>query len=101
MSEKKQAQPDIFDILGEEATRQMSELGFRFLSEHEYDTEGAMESQDKARELKHLMKARGQELRYRVLANTENGAVLFWYELYSGKELVARSKGIKFVGKRK
>lgn len=102
LTEKEKAyEPDIFDILGEEATQQINELGFSFLAEQGYDVAGAVESYDRAREIRHIIKARGQELRYRVLANAENGAVLFWYELYEGKDIVARSKGLKFVGKLK
>lgn len=38
---------DIFDLLPEEANRQVDEIGYGFLKENGYDVEGAVESKEK------------------------------------------------------
>ena len=43
---------DIFDILPPEAFAAIDELGYNFLKEQGYDTEGAADSEEKRKEIK-------------------------------------------------
>ena len=90
---------DIFDLLPPEAFVQIDELGYNFLKEHGYDVEGAIESEEKRKEIKKALKANGEELRYSGAFNDETRAILIWYELYRGQEKVATSLGLKFLPK--
>lgn len=90
---------DIFDLLPEDANKQIDELGYNFLSEQGYDTRNAIESNSKRTKLKKELKKQGRELLYQSAINKETKAILFWFELREGDKIIATSKGLKFVPK--
>lgn len=90
---------DVLDLLPPEAAPQIDEVGFGFLKEHGYDTEGATASEEKREELKRALKANGEELRYFGAIDKDTRAILVWFELHRGKQKVATSSGIKFLPK--
>ena len=88
---------DVFDLLPPEAGERIDELGYKFLSNQGYDTEGAVASKEKRNEIKKIMKERGEELRYFGMVDKTTKAILVWFELYRGKERIGVSSGIKFL----
>lgn len=92
---------DIFDILPPEAFAAIDELGYNFLKEQGYDTEGAADSEEKRKEIKKALKKDGKELFYRGAVDKETKAILVWYEIEAEGKCIARSQGIKFVQKSK
>ena len=95
----KKYSPDIFDMIGEEAMDRINALGLELLERNGYDTKGALDTHDRAREVKRLMRSRGDELRYSVLFNSESGSLLFFYELYSNGRLKERSRALRIVAR--
>ena len=89
----------IFDLLPPEAFIQIDELGYNFLAERGYNTEGAMDSNEKRKELKAELKKNGEELRYSGAFDKETKAILVWFEIYKNNEKVATSQGLKFLPK--
>lgn len=87
----------IFDLLPPEAFIQIDELGYNFLAERGYNTEGAMDSNEKRKELKADLKKNGEELRYSGAFDKETKAILVWFEIYKNNEKVATSQGLKFL----
>ncbi len=96
---KNEKKLDIFDILPSEAFSRIDELGYSFLEENGYDTEGAAESEDKRKNIKCSLKEKREELRYFGAFDKDTGAILIWYELYRGKEKISTSKGLRFLPK--
>lgn len=90
---------DIFDLLPEDAIKQIDELGYKFLSEQGFDTRNAIESSSKRTKLKKELKKQGKELLYQSAINKETKAILFWFELREGEKTIATSQGLKFVPK--
>lgn len=90
---------DIFDLLPPEAFVQIDELGYNFLKEHGYNTEGAIDSGEKRKDLKSELKARDEELRYFGTFDKKTKAILVWFELYKRNEKVSTSQGLKFLPK--
>lgn len=88
---------DIFDLLPEEANKQVDEIGYGFLKENGYDVEGAIESKEKQAEIKKALAKDGKRLTYFSMIDKDTKAILIWFELYQGKERIATSKGIKFL----
>ncbi|MEG2541545.1 MAG: hypothetical protein RSB59_07245, partial [Clostridia bacterium] len=89
---------DIFDLLPEEAMKAIDKQGYDFLASKGYDTEGAIESEYKRKEIKRTLMAEKKELTYRGVVDKDSGAMLVWFELMSGDK-IERSQGIKFVQK--
>lgn len=96
---RKKKEIDIFDILPAEAFAEIDKLGYAFLSEQGYNTEGAQESDELRTKLKNAIKKRGEELRYFGAVDKDSGAILVWFELYKGSERKAVSQGLKFIPK--
>lgn len=96
---KKKKEIDIFDILPAEVFAEIDKLGYTFLSEQGYGTEGAQESDELRTKLKNAIKKRGEELRYFGAVDKDSGAILVWFELYKGSERKAVSQGLKFIPK--
>ena len=92
---------DILDILPQEAINAIDKLGYDFLKEQGYDTEGAMESEAKRKEIKKALAKDGKQLFYRGATDRETGAILVWYEIEVKGKCVARSQGIKFIQKKR
>lgn len=90
---------DILDLLPQEAIVAIDNLGYEFLKEQGYDTEGAAGSKAKRAELKKKLSEEGKALYYRGATDKETGIILVWYELEFESNCVARSQGIKFVPK--
>ena len=95
MSKKKKI--EIWDLLTEEANKQIDELGYAFLAEHGYDVSEANVSKAKRHDINEALKANGEELRHGVLVDTDTNKILFWFELHRNGEMVARSRAIQFV----
>lgn len=91
----------VFDLLPEEAMESIDKLGYTFLAERGYDTEGAREDEEKRGVLSNALAEAGEELRYRGAFDRETGAILVWFELYRGDERTAVSQGIKFLPRNK
>lgn len=89
---------DIFDLLPEEAMKAIDKLGYDFLASKGYETEGAIESEDKRKEIKKTLQADNKELSYRGAVDKGTGAILIWFELKQG-DSIERSQGIKFIPK--
>ncbi|MEG1662986.1 MAG: hypothetical protein RR338_03280 [Clostridia bacterium] len=87
---------DIFDLLPEKAMKAIDKLGYDFLTFKGYDTEGAIEFEDKRKEIKKTIKADNKELSYRGAVDKGTGAILVWFELKTG-DSIERSQGIKFI----
>ena len=96
---RKKKEIDIFDILPAEAFAAIDKLGYGFLSEQGYDTNGAQESDEQRTKLKDAIKNRGEELRYFGAVDKDSGAILVWFEIYKGSERKAVSQGLKFIPK--
>lgn len=92
---------DIFDILPPEAFAAIDELGYNFLKEQGYDTEGAADSEEKRKEIKKALAKDGKNLFYRGVVDPETKAILVWYEIEVKGKCVAKSMGIKFLPKPK
>lgn len=92
---------DIFDILPPEALAAIDELGYNFLKEQGYDTEGAADSEEKRKEIKKALAKDGKNLFYRGAVDPETKAILVWYEIEVKGKCVAKSMGIKFLPKPK
>lgn len=96
---RKKKEIDIFDVIPSEVYAAIDKLGYSFLSEQGYDTEGAQESDELRTKLKNAIKKRGEELRYFGAVDKDSGAILVWFELYKGSERKAVSQGLKFIPK--
>lgn len=96
---RKKKEIDIFDVIPCEVYAAIDKLGYSFLSEQGYDTEGAQESDELRTKLKNAIKKRGEELRYFGAVDKDSGAILVWFELYKGSERKAVSQGLKFIPK--
>ena len=88
---------DIFDLLPTEACTAVNKLGFDFLQSQGYKVAGVNKSYKCRARLTKAMKKRGEELRYNSAIDKEQKAILVWFELYKGTEVVAKSSGIKFL----
>lgn len=97
---RKKKEIDIFDILPAEAFAEIDKLGYVFLSEQGYNTEGAQESTELRTKLKNAIKKRGEELRYFGAVDKDSKAILVWFELYKGNERKAVSQSLKFIPSR-
>lgn len=92
---------DVLDILPQEAINAIDNLGYEFLKSQGYDTEGAIESEAKRKEIRKALTKDGKKLFYRGATERETGAILVWYEIEVQGKCVARSRGIKFFQKPK
>ena len=91
---------DVFDLLPEEANRQIDELGYGLLKDNGYQVDGARDSEEKQREIKKQLQKDKRTLTYAAMIDKETKAILIWFELLDEKkECIARSKGIKFLPK--
>ncbi len=90
---------DILDILPQEAIEEVDKLGYAFLAEQGFDTDGAAESASKRTKLKRELAKQGKELLYAGAVDNDTKTILVWYELYKGKKRIAVSQGIKFLPK--
>jgi hypothetical protein len=88
---------DILDILPAEAIQKVDALGYSFLQERGYDADGAVNDVRKRSKLKKALKRNNEELRYTGAIDSQQGAILVWFELFKNNELLAKSKGIKFI----
>ncbi len=79
---------DIFDFLPPEANKAIDKHGYAFLKAQGYPWR-------KERKLKKELHRQGRELRYCYTLNENK--IVFWFELYSGETIIAKSEGIKFV----
>ena len=92
---------DILDILPQEAIEEVDKLGYAFLAEQGFDTDGAAESASKRTKLKRELAKQGKNLFYRGAVDPETKAILVWYEIEVKGKCVAKSMGIKFLPKPK
>lgn len=83
---------DIMDTLPqtEEVNHAIDKDAFELLKANGYDNTDV-------KLLKKKLKSNGDSLRYSGAIDKEKGKILIWFNLYHGKELVARSKGCQFV----
>lgn len=88
---------DIFDLLPQEASDRIDDIGYELLKENGYETDGAKESQQKQRELKKALKKDGRQLIYFSMIERETSNIIFWFELRKGNDVIARSKVLKFL----
>ncbi len=96
---RKKKEIDIFDVIPSEVYAAIDKLGYSFLSEQGYNTEGAQESDEVRTKLKNAIRKRGEELRYFGAVDKGSKAILVWFELYKGNERKAVSQGLKFIPK--
>ena len=85
---------DIFDILPPEAFAAIDELGYNFLKEQGYDTEGTAAYEGKRKEIKKALAKDGKNLFYRGAVDPEPKAILVWYEIEVMAKCVEKMLGI-------
>ncbi len=93
----KKRKMDILDVLPPEAIKAVDELGYKFLASRGYDTEGAIESKEKRKELKEALKTNGEVLQYVGGFNKEDKTILVFFEILKDGKRIATSEGIKFI----
>lgn len=91
---------DILDLIPAEATEAVDKAGYTFLAKRGYDAMEAATSDEKRAALAEEMKRRGEVLRYAGAVDSEQGAILVWFELWRGRRRIARSVGLKLVQRR-
>lgn len=91
---------DILDMLTTEQAAAIDSHGYAFLAEHGYNVTGVEQSAKKRRKLKAALRANSQTLEYSLVDGKETGVMFLFFSLIGADgELIARSKGIKFVFK--
>ncbi len=99
---KKKKIIDVLNLLPQEAVAMVDEHGCQFLREQGYSVSGSNKITTRAaRIIREEMKQRSERLEYSGAVDKDTGCILFWFELYRNGERIARSKGIKFVPKKK
>ena len=96
----KEKEIDILDLLPPEVIEAVDKLGCEFLASFGYDTEGAMESKEKQKELRRALKTNNEALQYAGGTNGETGAKVIRFGLYRNGKLIAQSKCIHFLPKK-
>lgn len=96
----KRKERGILDMLTTEQAAVIDSHGYAFLAEQGYNVVGVEQSAKKRRKLKAALRANSQTLEYSFVDGKENGVMFLFFSLIgAGGELIARSKGIKFVFK--
>lgn len=88
---------DILDLLPADAIEIANKFGFEFLASFGYDTEGAMESKEKQKELRRELKANNEALQYAGGIDSKTGAKAIRFGLYRNGKLIAKSECIHFL----
>ena len=94
---------DIFDCMTFEMVEAANDLGYKFLNELGYDTEGIEEKPEVMQRVLKELKDNKQTLTYRGVIN-DSGQLIFFYELVKAgtesrkkPEVIKVSQGLKFI----
>ena len=90
---------DILDFLPQEAIARVDEVGYSFLRDMGYETEGAVERKSVRDKIARRMKRRCETLVIHKYINRDDASVLVWFELIRRGKSAAVSGGVKFVPK--
>lgn len=97
----RQRKIDILDLLPADALEAVDKLGYEFLSERGYSTEGARESAAARDLLAKELKERGERLTYSGAVDKDTGRILIWFTIHKGRRRIARSRALRLVPKPK
>ena len=96
----KRKEPSFIDMLTPEQQAAVDKLGYEFLAEYGYNVDGAERSAKKRRKLKAALRANSQALAHSMIERKEERAIVLFFSLLDADgEVIARSKGIKFIFK--